>query len=54
MVVLAGAARLLLEGETSPRELGPGDYVHVPAHVRHRVEWTDEHRATVWLAVHHR
>ncbi len=54
VVVLAGAARLLLEGEASPRELEPGDYLHIPAHVRHRVEWTDEHRATVWLAVHHR
>lgn len=54
VVVLAGAARLRLEGETSPRELEPGDYLHIPAHVRHRVEWTDEHRATVWLAVHHR
>ena len=30
----------------------PGDYVELPAHVRHRVEWTDPDRPTVWLAVH--
>jgi len=53
VIVLEGAARLLFEGETAPRELARGDYLHIPAHVRHRVEWTDPQRATVWLAVHH-
>ncbi len=52
VVVLAGSAGLLIEGEASPRSLAPGDYVHLPAHVRHRVAWTDRTRATVWLAVH--
>jgi len=53
VIVLAGSAGLLIEGEAEPRRLEPGDYVHLPAHVRHRVEWTDRERATVWLAVHH-
>jgi cupin 2 domain-containing protein len=52
VIVLAGSAGLLIEGEASPRQLGPGDYVHLPAHVRHRVEWTAPERPTVWLAVH--
>jgi cupin 2 domain-containing protein len=52
VVLLAGSAGLLIEGETSPRKLGPGDYVHLPAHLRHRVAWTDDKQATVWLAVH--
>jgi len=26
--------------------------VLIPAHRRHRVEWTDARAATVWLAVH--
>jgi cupin 2 domain-containing protein len=30
-----------------------GDYLHIPAHLRHRVEWTAENEVTVWLAVHH-
>ncbi len=52
VIVLSGAAGLLVEGESAPRRLGPGDYVELTAHVRHRVEWTDPDRPTVWLAVH--
>ena len=54
VLVLAGQAGLLIEGEAAPRVLGPGDYVHLPAHCRHRVEWTSAEMPTVWLAVHHR
>jgi cupin 2 domain-containing protein len=53
VMVLAGAARLLFEGEAKPRELRPGDHVYIPARTRHRVEWTDPVQPTVWLAVHH-
>ena len=52
VVVLAGAAGLLIDGEFAPRRLGPGDYVLIPPHVRHRVEWTAADQPTVWLAVH--
>jgi cupin 2 domain-containing protein len=52
VLVLAGSAGLLLEGEAEPRVLRPGDYLLIPAHRRHRVEWTDAERPTVWLAVH--
>jgi cupin 2 domain-containing protein len=54
VILIDGAARLRFEGEAEPRELGPGDYVAIAANVRHRVEWTDPNRPTVWLAVHHR
>ena len=30
------------------RALNPGDFVNIPAHTRHRVEWTDEKQSTVW------
>ena len=53
VLLLAGAARLTLEGESAALIMGPGDHVHIPAHCRHRVEWTDPAQATVWLAVHH-
>jgi cupin 2 domain-containing protein len=53
VIVLAGAARLMIEGESEPTPMKPGDYVHIPARCRHRVEWTDPAQATVWLAVHH-
>jgi cupin 2 domain-containing protein len=52
VVVLSGAAGLLVEGEDGPRTLRAGDHVHLPAHCRHRVEWTDAAEPTVWLAVH--
>jgi cupin 2 domain-containing protein len=52
VILLAGAARLLIEGEAAPCNLQPGDFVEIPSHVRHRVEWTLEDAPTVWLAVH--
>jgi cupin 2 domain-containing protein len=51
VVVLRGRASVMLEGEPSPRILGPGDTLTLPAHARHRVEWTDPDQDTVWLAV---
>jgi cupin 2 domain-containing protein len=54
VVLLAGAARLRFEDGELERdfELGPGDWVEIPVHVRHRVEWTQADPPTVWLAVH--
>jgi cupin 2 domain-containing protein len=49
VVVLRGAARLQFEEETL--ELRPGDHCLIPAHRRHRVEWTTPDEATLWLAV---
>lgn len=53
VILLQGSAGLLFEGEREARVLGPGDYVHIPAHARHRVAWTAPEKATVWLAVHY-
>ncbi|HMN72721.1 MAG TPA: cupin domain-containing protein [Rhodoblastus sp.] len=50
--VIAGAASILIDGEAQPRALKAGDWLEIPAHVRHRVEWTDAARPTVWLALH--
>jgi len=52
VVLLAGKAALRFESEPAPRLLGPGDWLEIPAHARHRVEWTDAERPTVWLAVY--
>lgn len=54
VVLLQGAARLLIEGESQARRLIPGDWLLIPARVRHRVEWTDPPQPTVWLALHYR
>jgi len=52
VVLLTGGAGLRFDSETEVRELKPGDYLHIPAHARHRVEWTHPSEPTVWLAVH--
>ena len=54
VVLLSGAARLRFADEDEPRHLWSGDWVDIPAHCRHRVEWTDPDQPTVWLAVHYR
>jgi cupin 2 domain-containing protein len=53
VLLLTGAARLRFADEPEPRPLAPGDWVEIAAHRRHRVEWTDPARTTVWLAVFH-
>jgi cupin 2 domain-containing protein len=53
VVLLEGASRLRFEGEDRPVELKPGDFVNIPAHRRHRVEWTTPEEPTIWLAVHY-
>jgi len=54
VVLLKGGAGLRFEDEPACRTLKPGDYVNIPAHRRHRVEWTEEGAETVWLAVHYK
>jgi cupin 2 domain-containing protein len=51
VLLLAGQARLAIDGESEEIELGPGDYLNIPAGLRHRVTWTDPDRDTIWLAI---
>jgi cupin 2 domain-containing protein len=53
VVLLRGAAALRFEDEPTPRVLAPGDWLNIPAHQRHRVEWTAPNELTVWLALHY-
>ena len=52
VVLLQGGAGLRFAAEDAARHLKPGDYVWIPAHCRHRVEWTSEDPPAVWLALH--
>jgi cupin 2 domain-containing protein len=54
VLLLAGAARLRFADQPALIDLRPGDHLNIPAHVRHRVEWTDPDATTIWLAVHYR
>ncbi len=53
VTLLSGEARVFFEGESEVCVMHPGDYVHIPAHRRHRVEWPDPEQKTVWLALHY-
>ncbi len=53
VVVISGRAEVEIEGQPRPVELGPGDWIEIPAHVRHRVSWTSDDEPTIWLAVHY-
>jgi cupin 2 domain-containing protein len=53
ILLVRGAARLRFADEEDEQVLGPGDWLHITAHRRHRVEWTDPSQPTVWLAVFH-
>jgi cupin 2 domain-containing protein len=52
VLLLQGAAELLLEGESEPQRLRRGDHLLIPARTRHRVTWTPGGEPTVWLAAH--
>ena len=54
VILLRGSAALSFEGEPGKVVLNPGDYVHIPARQRHRVEWTAPEEITVWLALHYK
>lgn len=53
VMVLAGSAGLCFEGEPGIRVLSPGDYVLIPARLKHRAAWTSQDHETVWLAIHY-
>ena len=52
VLVLEGAGTILFEDDRQVM-LKKGDYLHIPAHARHKVVWTDPDKRTVWLAVHY-
>lgn len=52
VMVVQGSAELLFEGEKEARSMKQGDFVEIPSHCRHRVEWTDPAIETIWLAIH--
>ena len=52
VLLLQGEARLVFEGQ-EPVDLLPGAFVNIPAHRRHRVDWTAPDEPTIWLAIHY-
>lgn len=52
IILIQGKATLEFSGQAELTTLKAGDYLLIPAHCRHRVEWTDPKKETIWLAVH--
>ena len=50
IVVLKGEAKLRFQDDDQSVRMIPGDHLHIPAHRKHRVEWTTPNEPTVWLA----
>jgi cupin 2 domain-containing protein len=53
VILLKGKAGLAFENSNSPIVLKPGDYLNIPAHVRHRLDWTSPEEDTIWLVIHY-
>ncbi len=52
LILIQGAAILEFAGQSELKKLQAGDYVLIPAHCRHRVEWTEPSTDSIWLTVH--
>ena len=52
VIVLQGEATLSFEDD-SDIKLSSGDYIHIPAHKKHKVSWTSSDEQTIWLVVHY-
>jgi cupin 2 domain-containing protein len=52
VLVLEGAGTILF-ADGRQVTLNKGDFLHIPAHEKHKVAWTDPDRLTIWLAVYY-
>ena len=51
VMVISGKAVLELQG-SAPLKMEAGDYLLIPAHCRHRVNFTSRRPECIWLAIH--
>ena len=51
VTLLSGRAGIEFDGDMNIREMTPGDFLHIPAHRRHRIAWTDRDADSIWLAI---
>lgn len=51
VLLLKGAARLRFEQQEQLVSMTEGDYLNIPAGMKHRVEWTAPDQDSIWLAI---
>jgi cupin 2 domain-containing protein len=52
VLLLQGQAIIKYFADPAGLTIGPGDYLFIPAHSKHRVEWTPPDMDSIWLAIH--
>ncbi len=52
VLVLEGKAELAFKDQETVI-LNKGDFINIPAHKKHKVNWTDSENVTIWLVVHY-
>lgn len=50
ILIIEGSAKIRFESDQII-DLKKGDYLNIPAHVKHRVEMTSNKTETIWLAI---
>lgn len=51
VILLKGEAKIDIKNQEETITLKPGDYLDIPAHVKHRVTLTSPREDTIWLTV---
>jgi len=52
ILLVQGQAKIMYQQNEHAIHLLAGDYLLIPAHTLHRVEWTPPDSVTIWLAIH--
>ena len=50
-VLLIQGTAIITYDDGKEVNLSKGDYLNIPAHIKHKVSWTDPSCETIWLAV---
>ncbi|WP_036484908.1 cupin domain-containing protein [Myxosarcina sp. GI1] len=51
VILIQGEAKISFQNDLC-FNLDRGDYLYIPAHQKHRVEYTSAYPACIWLAIH--
>ncbi len=52
VLLLQGSAQLSFD-DGAKVILHPGDYIVIPSHKKHRIDWTNKKMKTIWLTVYY-
>jgi cupin 2 domain-containing protein len=51
VILLKGKAKIVFKENLRSQVLSVGDFLNIPAHTHHRVDWTGPNQETIWLAI---